>query len=310
MDKRILDIAAIAAALVAPVFFGPYGHYILCMATIYAMVSLSLNVLVSEAGLISIGHAGFWAVGAYGSAVLVERVGVPFEVSVVAAAGLAGLVGVVVGLPALRVRGHYLAIATLGFSLVLVHVLYEWDGLTGGRQGMFVQRPSLFGWSLAEDRQAYYLCLAIFGLLVLLVRNFRRSLGGLSINALRQSELAAQCCGIDLAASRLFAFAFSAALTGASGALYGAVLGQLSTDSFTLVVSLSFLTMAVVGGMSSVWGAVLGGLFLAGAPEVLRAFEKWQMLIYGVLLIVFIRVLPKGLASLPERLAPLIGGRR
>ncbi|SMF36892.1 amino acid/amide ABC transporter membrane protein 2, HAAT family [Tistlia consotensis] len=301
-------LAAVASALTAPLFLGPYGHYLLCMAAIYAMVALSLGLLLGLGGQISIGHAGFWAVGAYGSAILVQKLALPFLLSLLASGLLAGLVGLLVALPALRVRGHYLAIATLGFSLVIVHILYEWDGLTGGRQGMFVSRPSLFGHELGSDFQAYYLILAVLALFVWIVVNLRRSLGGLSLSALRLSDVAAQSCGVNRAGATLFVFALSAAITGVSGAFYGAILGQLSTDSFTLVVSLSFLTMAIVGGLNSVVGALLGGIFLAYAPEVLRAFEQWQMFIYGALLVAFMHFLPDGLASLPRRLARI--GRR
>ncbi|UYO94817.1 branched-chain amino acid ABC transporter permease [Pollutimonas sp. M17] len=307
MTKTIQHISILAAALILPFFVGPYGHFVLCMAAVYAMISLSLNVLLGMGGLISIGHAGFWAVGAYSSAILVDKLGIPFLLAVVLAAIISAAIGLLVALPALRVRGHYLAIATLGFSLVLVHILYEWDSLTGGRQGMFVQRPSVFGYELSTDFQAYYLLIALFCLMGWLVKNFRRSLGGLAQNSVRQSELAGQCCGVNLTSSTFFVFAFSAAITGISGAVYGSVLGQLSTDSFTLVVSLSFLTMAVVGGMRSFYGAVLGGLFLAYAPELLRAFEEWQMFLYGALLILFMHFLPDGLVSLPARIKGLRG---
>lgn len=302
MRHKVIPLAALAIALIAPLLVGPYGHFVLAMAGVYALIALSLNVLMGIGGQISIGHAGFWAVGAYGSAILNEKLGMPFLLAMVAGAIVAGVIGLLVALPALRVRGHYLAIATLGFSLVLVHILFEWDSLTGGRQGMFVARPSVFGYELADDFSAYYLVVAVFLIAVWLVNNFRNSLGGLLLNSTRQSDLAGQCCGVNLTSATFFIFALSAFLTGLSGALYGAIVGQLSTDSFTLVVSLSFLTMAVVGGMKSTYGAVLGGLFLAYAPEALRSFEQWQMFIYGALLVLFMHFLPNGLVSIGARL--------
>ncbi|MBJ3776099.1 branched-chain amino acid ABC transporter permease [Acuticoccus mangrovi] len=307
--RTIACLAAGGVAIALPFFVGPYGHYLLCMAVIYAMVALSLGLLLGVAGQISIGHAGFWAIGAYTSAILVTKVGVPFILTLLVSGLFAGVAGLLVALPALRVQGHYLAIATLGFSLVIVHVLYEWDGLTGGRQGMFVPRPSIFGYELMSDFSAYFLLLAILAVTLLLVVNLRRSLGGLSLNAMRLSDIAAQVCGVNRATTTMFVFALSAAITGVSGAFYGAVLGQLSTDSFTLVVSLGFLTMVIVGGLHSVVGALLGGLFLAYSPEFLRAFEEWQMFIYGALLVGFMHLLPDGLASLPRRALRLVRRR-
>jgi branched-chain amino acid transport system permease protein len=230
----------------------------------------------------------------------VIKLGLPFLVGVAIGGVVAAAFGALVALPALRVQGHYLAIATLGFALVVQQVLFEWEWLTGGRQGLFVPRPSLFGIELASDLGYYYLLLALFLLLAWMTGNFAKSHTGRSLMALRMSTIAAECCGIPRPKHIIIAFAISAFFTGVSGALYGHLLGHLSTETFSLAASLSFLTMAVIGGLHSRAGALLGGAYLALAPEVMREFKDAQMVIYGVTLILFMQFLPGGLISLPD----------
>jgi branched-chain amino acid transport system permease protein len=300
MNLRTPVAAAVMLALLGiPFVVGPYGHFILAILMIYAIVSLSLNILIGMGGQISIGHAGFWALGAYGSA-LVAIEGWPFLVGVLVGGIVAAGFGAMVALPALRVQGHYLAIATLGFALFVQQTLFEWESLTGGRQGLFVPRPSLFGAELANDFEYYYLLLAFFLLFAWATGNFAKSHTGRSLMALKMSSVAAECCGIPRPKHLIIAFAASAAFTGVSGALYAHLLGHLSTETFSIGLSLSFLTMAVIGGLHSRAGALLGGAYLALAPEFLREFKEGQMVIYGILLLICVRFLPGGLISLPE----------
>ncbi len=293
-------LAVLLTLLAAPLALGNYGYYILAIVMVYAMVALSLNILVGMGGQISIGHAGFWALGAYASALSVVKLGFPFLGGVLAGGIVAALFGALVALPALRVQGHYLAIATLGFALFVQQILFEWEWLTGGRQGLFVPRPSLFGVQLDSDLGYYYLLLAIFLLLGWIAGNFARSHTGRSLAALRMSSIAAESCGIARPRHIIIAFVISAFFTGVSGALYGHLLGHLSTETFSLALSLSFLTMAVIGGLHSRAGALLGGAYLALAPEVLREFKDAQMVIYGVILILCVQFLPGGLISLVD----------
>jgi branched-chain amino acid transport system permease protein len=294
--------AGLAALLVLPLFVSNYGYFILATTMVYALVALSLNVLIGMAGQISIGHAGFWALGAYASAIAMERFGVPFVLAVLLAGAVAAAFGALVALPALRVSGHYLAIATLAFALVVQQVLFEWESVTGGRQGLAVPRPSL-GAELESDFSYYYFLLALFLLAAWMVRNLRRSFTGRSFMALRMSAVAAQCAGISRARHIILAFAISAFLTGVSGALYGSLIGRLSTETFSLTASLSFLTMAVIGGLGREAGALLGALFLALAPEVLRELKDAEMVVYGLILVLCMQFLPNGLVS-------LFGGRK
>ena len=233
---------------------------------------------------------------------MVGKLGLPFLMGVVAGGIVAAAFGVLVALPALRVQGHYLAIATLGFALFVQQGLFEWESLTGGRQGLFVPRPSLIGMELESDFGYFYLLLAIFLSMAWITGNFARSLTGRSLMALPMSPLAAECCGIPRPKHIIIAFAISAFYTGISGALYGHLLGHLSTETFSLALSLSFLTMAVIGGLHSRAGALLGGAYLALAPEILREFKDAQMVIHGITLILCVSSFPGGLISLVERI--------
>jgi len=298
---KYLWLAGIAMLALIPLGLSNYGWYILAVTMVYALVGLSLNILTGMAGQISIGHAGFWALGAYASAIAMTKFGVPFLIAIFVGGAVSGLFGALVALPALRVTGHYLAIATLAFAILVQQVLFEWESVTGGRQGLAVPRPSLAGYELQSDLSYYYFLLALFLALAWMTRNLRTSFTGRSMAALRMSAVAAQCAGISRARHLILAFALSAFLTGVSGALYGSLIGRLSTESFSLSASLSFLTMAVIGGLGSEVGALLGAAFLAAAPEVLRQFKDAEMVIYGAILVLCVLFLPGGLAGIGRR---------
>jgi branched-chain amino acid transport system permease protein len=284
-----------------------YENFILNTILIYTLVAFSLTILTGYAGQISIGHAGFWALGAFASAIAVGKFGVPFPVGVLLGGIVAGAFGALLAIPTMRVQGHYLAIATLGFALITQQVLFEWESLTGGRQGLFVPRPSLFGYELTEDFSYYYVLVAIVLAFGWLTWRLPKTHFGRRLIALKLSPIAAQSLGVGRAHYLTVAFTMSAFLTGISGALYGHLIGHLATDTFSLVTSLSFLTMAVIGGVGSPVGAVLGAIFLTLAPEVFRDFKDAQMVVYGLILVLFMRFIPGGLASLPTQLGKLFG---
>jgi branched-chain amino acid transport system permease protein len=286
---------------VAPLFGSHYLHFLLATIMIYALVALGLTVLMGFGGQVSIGHAGFWAIGAYMSGILITKLGVSFVAAVLAGALLSASFGALLAIPALRVQGHYLAIATLGFALVIQQVLLQWEGVTGGRAGLLVPRPSLVGQELSEDFSYYYFLLAVVAVGCWMVENLRRSRTGKALLAMKMSPIAAQCAGLNRARLLITAFTLSAFLTGLSGALYGSLIGYLSTETFSLNTSLAFLTMTVIGGLGSVPGAVLGAIYLTLAPELLRELKSAQMAVYGITLVLCIRFLPGGLSSLPEK---------
>ena len=310
VQRYAMPALALVAALIVPLLGGNYLHFLLATLLIYSLVGMGMVVLTGWGGYISIGHAALWAVGAYGSALLITKLGLPFLLAVPLAAVIAAAFGALIAIPALRVHGHYLAIATLGFALLLQQLLFEWESLTGGRQGLFVPRPSIFGYELVNDFEFVYLLVLVVAVAAWLVRNFRESPTGHALIALKNSPIAAQCAGASRPRHLFIAFTFSAFLTGLSGALFGSLIGYLSTETFTLATSVAFLTLVVVGGVESIWGALLGAAFLTLAPELFRNLKGAQTVVYGLTLIVCIHVLPGGLASLPARLRGLLASRK
>ena len=298
-------LACIAGVCAALPFAGHYAHFLLATILIYTLVAMSLTILIGFAGQISIGHAAFWALGAYTTAILTTRLGLPFFVGVLAGGVVAALVGALLALPALRVQGHYLAIATLGFALFVQQALYEWESVTGGRHGINVPRPAVFGFELSSDLAFCYLLIPTILLFGWITDNLRRSHTGLALFALKMSGAAATSAGIDRARHLVLAFTVSAFFTGVSGALYAHLIGYLSTEAFSLETSLGFLTMAVIGGVGSHVGAILGAAYLTLAPEAFRELKNAQLVIYGLTLMLCMRFLPGGLVSIPAQVARL-----
>ncbi|MBY6058792.1 MULTISPECIES: branched-chain amino acid ABC transporter permease [Leisingera] len=303
LKNKLIYPVLLAALLIVPVLVPGYMIYILCMIGIYYMVGLAMNVLVAQAGQISIGHAAFWALGAYGAAVLVTRFNVPFEIAILCGGLLAAVFGLLVAIPAMRVQGHYLAIATLAFSMVVERTLHEWETVTGGRSGMFVPRPSLLGIELTSDMSYYYLIVLISLVFTLIIYNLQRAPSGRALQALKLSPTAASSCGVNRRSSLVTVFVLSAFMTGISGGLFAHLVGYLSVSSFTLAVSLSFITMIVIGGAGRLMGAFIGAVFVTLMPEFMRGLAEAQMVAYGVILILVVLFLPEGLAGLPRRIA-------
>lgn len=291
-------VAVALAALVVSSMAGPYVQFLAASVIVYLLVAVGLTVLTGYGGYVSIGHAAFWAIGAYGSTITEQSMHLPFGVSVLAGSLLAAAAGAIVAIPALRVRGHYLAIATMGFSLLVQQILFEWESLTGGRQGLFAPRPTLFGNVLQDDLSYLFLLVPIALAVCWIVHNFCRSFSGRSLLALKSAEVAAQCSGLNRAKCLLHAFTLSAFCAGLSGALYAHLIGYLSADTFTFATSVAFLTMVVIGGAGSLWGALFGAIFLTLLPELLRSFGNAQTAVYGVALILCVRFLPGGIAEL------------
>lgn len=223
---------------------------------IYGIVGLGLMLLAGYTGQMSIGHAAFMATGAYTEAVLAAR-GMPFPLTLLMSALLAAAVGLVVGLPALRLRGLYLAIATLAFGFIIEEVIARWETVTGGNAGMRVKPILLLGISLRDSTSFYYVGLACVLLTVFLVRNLLRTPTGRAFVAIRDSEISAQSMGIALARTKTLAFALSAALAGLGGALYARKVGFISPEQFTVMQSIELVMMIVIGGLGSLHGVFL-----------------------------------------------------
>ena len=293
------------ALLIAPWSVGDYWMTQLSFILIYSIAGLGLMVLAGFTGLASLGHAAFLGVGAYTQAYLLGH-GWPFVLALPAAALLSAAVGVVVGLPALRVKGIYLAIATLAFGFIVEEVLARWESVTGGNSGRNVPGVSIFGWQAGSGAGFYYVCLVVCALATLGVLNLLRSGTGRAFIAIRDSEISAQSMGIALARTKTLAFAISAALTGAAGALYAHKLAFISPEQFSVLQSIELLLIVVVGGLGSVHGAFLGAIFLIALPQFIAVSKDWlppaigqasglQALVYGAVLVGIVLFEPLGL---------------
>ncbi len=291
--------------LTAPWLLDDYWLAQLTFVLIYSVVGLGLMLLAGYTGLFSIGHAAFLGVGAYTEAVLTAQ-GWPFPVSLAMAGLLSAAVGAVVGLPALRVKGIYLGIATLAFGFIVEEGLARWESVTGGNAGLSVLPPSLLGWKIESETGFYALCLVVTVLSTLAVINVLRSPTGRAFVAIRDSEISAQSMGIHLARYKTLSFMLSAALAGLGGALYAHKLRFISPDQFNVLHSIDLLLMVVIGGLGSIHGAFLGAMFLITMPQLIAIGKQYlpdvigqapglQAVVYGVVLIGFVLFEPMGL---------------
>jgi branched-chain amino acid transport system permease protein len=277
----------------APWVVAEYWLAQLTFVLIYAVVGLGLMLLAGFTGLFSLGHAAFLGVGAYTQAVMVNA-GVPFPLALVCAGLFSAIVGIIVGLPALRVKGIYLGMATLAFGFIVEEGMARWESVTGGNAGLMVSYPKLGGWTLVTVGAT----LAIVNLL--------RSSTGRAFVAIRDSEISAQSMGIHLARYKTLSFAVSAALAGIGGALYAHKIQFLSPEQFSIIQSIDLLLMVVIGGLGSIHGAFLGAIFLIVMPQLISMGKDFlpaaiggaaglQGTVYGMVLIGFVLFEPMGL---------------
>jgi branched-chain amino acid transport system permease protein len=288
-----------------PWYLPEYWVAQLTFVLIYAIAGLGLMLLAGFTGQFSIGHAAFMGVGAYTQAVL-TKAGVSFLIAFPLAGIMAALVGIIVGLPALRVKGIYLGIATLSCGYIVQEVFSRWESVTGGNAGMNVKAPKIFSWELTSSTEFYLLCLAIAVACTLGIVNLLRAPTGRAFVAIRDSEISAQSMGINLARYKTMSFAISALLTGFSGALYAHALKFISPEQFDLLQSIDLLLLVVIGGLGSVHGAFLGAIFLITMPqlinmskgilpEAIASAPGLKSTIYGAVLILFVMFEPLGL---------------
>jgi branched-chain amino acid transport system permease protein len=293
------------ALVLAPWVVAEYWLAQLTFVMIYAIAGLGLMLLAGFTGLFSLGHAAFLGVGAYTQAVLTNA-GVPFPIALVGAAALSAAVGFIVGLPALRVKGIYLGMATLSFGFIVEEVLARWESVTGGNAGKHIKAPDIFGWKIETGNEFYFLCLVITVIATLAILNLLRSPTGRAFVAIRDSEISAQSMGIQLSYYKTLSFAISAALAGVAGALYAHKLQFISPEQFNILQSIDMLLMIVIGGLGSVHGAFLGAIFLITMPQIIALIKDYlppvigqapglQGLVYGVVLVAFVLFEPMGL---------------
>jgi len=275
---------------------------------IYVLLAMGLNVVVGFAGLLNLGYAAFFAIGAYTYALLSLHAHIPFWLGLPAAGIVSMIVGFVIGLPSIRVRGDYLAITTLGFGEIVRIAFNNLSDWTGGPNGLLgIARPSLWipifsggfhwkVWSFSVNMTPYfYLTLFLIAATAFFLFRLTDSKFGRALVAIREDELAASCMGIPVLQVKLSAFGISSFIAGIAGALFAAKQTIITPDSFDFVLSVLILAMVVLGGMGNIWGAALGAVVLGLLPEVLREFMAYRMLIFGMLMILMMIFRPQGI---------------
>ena len=297
-----LFFVLVAAALLAlPLVADNYILHVMARLFVYVLVALGLNLLVGYAGQVSLGHAAFFAIGAYTAAVLAEWWQWSLVPCVVAAALVTAAVGYLLGLPCLRLTGLYLAMATLGFTLIVQEMLLQLAVVTHGSEGMSVKPGAILGFKFDSDYRKYYLLLVVTIGMLVFARNLVRGRTGRAFLAIRDNERAAEAMGVHLAQYKTVAFAISALYTGLAGALSAFLVGFLDPQEFSFFLSIQFITIIILGGLASLLGSVLGAGFLIILPELLAGLDVWQALVYGVIMVLTIIFMPFGLSGAIRR---------
>jgi branched-chain amino acid transport system permease protein len=268
------------------------------LAGINVIIALGYFLLLGLTGQLNLAQAGFMGVGAYAAGLLTVKAGWSVWPSALVAVAVAALGGVLLGLPSFRLRGHYLAIATLGFNIIFVLVLRNWETLTNGSDGIpGIPSPVVFGFELGDKSRYYYLVLACVGFCIALAAWLRKSRFGMALQGIREDEIAAMAAGVDVFRYKVFGFALCAAYCGLGGVLYAHLMRFVSPGDFAFSRSFSFLIMSVLGGVQSIAGTVVGAALVTILPEWLRFLEDIYMLIFALSVLFIMIFLPSGLAG-------------
>jgi branched-chain amino acid transport system permease protein len=280
-----------------------YTYEIAILVGLNAIVCVGLNLLIGYAGQISLGHAGFFGLGAYGSAILSSKYGIPALVSLPVAVLGVSILAWLVGKPVLRLKGHYLAMATLGLGIIVSVVLANEDRITGGPDGMAVPPLKIGEWAISGESTWYWIVGGALVAVVWLAQNLIDSPRGRAWRALHGSEIAAGAVGIDAARHKLAAFVLSAALAALAGALTAHYAGFITPSKASFLHSIELVTMVVFGGMASTFGAVAGAAVLTVLPQLLTVFKEYEMVLLGALMMLTMIFMPRGLVPTLEKLA-------
>jgi branched-chain amino acid transport system permease protein len=305
-------LAAVAIALLPLLITGSYWRTNLIVCALNVMLAIGLDFVLGYAGQLNLGQSAFYGIGAYASTLLIMRLGVPFWLAFVAAVALAGLAGAALSVFATRLRGHYLAIASLGFAVITYQILVNWISLTQGPLGIYaVPRPptlALAGFTIDfhDQRNLFYLVAGVAFSSYLLLDQLIRSPIGETLTAIREDEVSAASLGIDCAGWKVFAFGVGSAVAGAAGCFYGGFVGTLTPDAFFITESFTILAMVVVGGMGTLIGPVAGAILLTILPELLRDVGDLRLVVYGLALTLVVLFMPGGIVQALKA----AGGRR
>jgi branched-chain amino acid transport system permease protein len=327
LDARQHMVVFVLLALLVAVPFAPFASnyliQIMSLTLIYVMLAMGLNIVVGLAGLLDLGFVAFYAVGAYGYALLAQHLGLSFWWAIPTTAGLAALAGCLLGFPVLRMHGDYLAIVTLGFGEIIRILLVNMIDVTGGPNGMSAPRPTLFGLEFTRSAReggvpfheffgieysaqyryifVYLVALAFAVLAIFVFRRLREMPIGRAWEALREDEIASKALGINYLTTKLSAFTLGAAFGGIGGVLFAAMEGFINPSSFTFIESAIILSMVVLGGMGSILGVVLAAVGITLLPELFREFEQFRMLVFGLAMVFVMVWRPGGLLKVRRR---------
>jgi branched-chain amino acid transport system permease protein len=297
IPRLAIYVAGIAGFFIAPHYLAEYHLFQICLIAATALVVLGLVAVTGLAGQISLAQSAFVGLGGYGSAIFATSWGVPLWASIPLTAFAVAFVGFVLGQLTLRISGHYLALATMAFTAIVQLAFIHSDPVTGGAAGMPVPPFRIFGMTLTTGRHLYYIILPATAFLFLLVRNVMQSRFGRALTAIRQSETAAEAMGLNVLRYRAMAFAGSGFLGAFGGGLLASLSTYLDPAQFGITQSVYFLAVAVVGGMSSPFGAIIGSAMFILVPDLLQSFQSYLGLVFALLLLGFIVLRPNGLAS-------------
>jgi len=311
-------LLAIAVIIALPLVFNDtYWRTNLTVCAINVLLAIGLDFILGYAGQLNLGHSAFYGLGAYVSTLLIVKLGIPFWAAFVAGVAFAGFAGTFLSLFAVRLRGHYLAIASLGFAVIVHQILLNWISLTQGPLGIYGIAPPpaivIGGVMIADFRNlaAFFYLVAGFALLsYILLSQLVRSPIGETLTAIREDEVSAASLGINAAAWKVFAFGIGSAVAGAAGCFYASFVGTLVPDAFFVSEAFNILAMVIVGGMGTLIGPVFGAIFLTVLPEVLRGFGDLRLVVYGAALTFVVLFMPGGLAQAARVIAEKLGLRR
>lgn len=298
-DERTYLALLLVFGIVWPLLVGQSAYYMgfFVTACIYALSAVALNLLTGYGGQVSVGNGGFLTIGAYAVGILSYRFNAGIWLTLPLAGISAAAIGFVLGLPAARLRGHFLGIVTLGFGIAVPVVALNWESLTNGYNGIQVTRPAL----LANDLEFFYFVIFLTAVLLWIAMNIARSRMGRAFIAVRDSEVAAMANGINVASYKTMMFTISASFTGIAGGIYAYWVGFVSPNDYTLLTSFLLLAMIVVGGLASIWGAVIGAVLLTVIPSLTESYAGIGDTLIGAAVMFIVLIRPAGIASLLKR---------
>ncbi len=296
-NKTFLIFLILILAVTFPFVFS--SKYVLRIGTIslmFVMLALSLNLMTGMLGQMSFGHAAFWGIGAYTAAILSTRAGLSSEITFILAALMSGLFGAILGLPVLKLKGYYFTIVTMVFCEIIRVVEINWMGLTRGPLGiMAIPKPSFFGLKITTQRGFYFLILILVIFTTIIIKNIMNSRIGYAVLAIRDDDLAAEAMGVNIFKHKVMIFIVSSMLAGVAGAFYAQYTGFIDPSSFSGLQSNEMLVMVIFGGLGNTFGSFFGAITLSILPELLRGFQQYRQLIYGLMLVILMLVRPHGL---------------